>query len=104
MTKKISDFLNFINYIKSMGYRSQIHITHLEYFIAEKFGTSKYLMTSTLDLLIKFGFLKQSGMGVFEVCDGWHPIQAEKDIKEAEEKAAAEVDDLMEKVKKSEPE
>lgn len=104
MTKKMSDFLEFISYLKKMGYRKQIHINHLEYFIAEKFGVSKYMQEGTLKNLIKFGFLKLSGMGVFEIGEGWNPLKAQEETEKAEKDAEKEADALIKKMCKGKPE
>jgi len=79
MTRKLEDLEILVYKLKEMGYRKQIPRKHIDYFIAREFGTSKYIIDSVVDSLVKFGFLEiTNAPGIFKVCEGWTPILMEK--------------------------
>lgn len=100
MTRKMSDLKEFVTHLKKEGYRGQIPLNHLKYYIAERFGISDYTIKATIKNLLDFGFLEDVGVGIFRVADGWRP-NVTNPI--AERIAEKEADDLIKKVKHGKP-
>lgn len=97
MTKTLAHLADFTTFLKKEGYRTQIPLTHLKYYIAQKFGVSDYTQKSTIKALLEYGFIEDVGVGVFRVCDGWTPG---KKLTKAEEKIIEqEADNLLKDVK-----
>lgn len=100
MTRRVSDLIEFMNDLKKLGYRTQIPIQHLRFFIGQKIGTSDYVQKTVLKNLVEFGFLKTAGIGIFYICDGWNPNETKENIAEAEKAAAKEADAILRNVRK----
>lgn len=73
MTIKYDNLVEFMAYIKGNGYRTEISRTYLNFFIANRFGASKYVKDNICKMLVDFGFLEIMGVGIFKVCDPWKP-------------------------------
>lgn len=99
MTNKLSDLENFIYYLKTEGFLDKISVVYLEYYISKKFGYSDYHMKNVKKALLKYGFLKILGIGLFKICDGWNPKKMDKETERLAIKSAEqEVDNLIQKV------
>lgn len=84
MTLKYNDLDKFVTEIKKLGYTEQIPRQHLDFFIAKKFGISKYIKDNLVNMLVEFGFLKVAGIGVFNICSPWRPDLVKEKHKKVE--------------------
>ena len=94
MTLRYEDLQKFIVKLKMLGYTIQISRQHLDFFIAQDFGVSKYIKDNTAKVLVDLGFLELAGVGIFNICDGWRPDTV-KDKKDVEKAAEEEADKLL---------
>lgn len=80
MTLRYDNLEEFMAHLKKMGYRNQIPRQHLDFFIAKKFGTSKYIKDNIAKTLVDLGFLTIGGIGIFNICNGWQPDCVKKKV------------------------
>lgn len=93
MTVKISDLEEFVDFVRKSEIRGgellrEISANKLEYYIGLKFGISHFVQRGVKEALIKFGFMRLVGVGIFQIID-----------KEVEKKKfEKEVDMVLEKM------
>jgi len=83
MTIKYKDLELFMTELKKYGYIEQIPLKHLEFFIAKKFGTSKYIKENIKSLLVDFEFIRIAGSGIFTISTPWEPDFYKRGAKES---------------------
>ena len=89
ITKK--DLKDFVKALEMEGFEHNIPLAELDAAIMERFGMSPQTVRNYKKLLVYYGFLKPSGVGVFDV-DSLGPLH-EKDLKKKKPKTTEKEDD-----------
>lgn len=78
MTRKLEDLKALHSALISMGFKYELPKTILDKEIAEKFGTSAFVMKSIIDELIKFKLIFQTdNPNIYKLVKGEKPVTKE---------------------------